>query len=80
VVAKERLGVALGIFNMFRFISGTLGTTIFGIILQSASSPSNLGAFRLDFYLLIAVASVAARLAFDLPGPVACQPLSDQSE
>jgi EmrB/QacA subfamily drug resistance transporter len=80
VVAKEQLGVALGIFNMFRFISGSLGTTIFGIILQSAFSPSNLGAFRLDFYLLIAVASVAALLSLHLPGPIACQPLLDQNE
>ncbi len=77
VVAKERLGVALGIFNMFRFISGTLGTTIFGIILQSASSSASLGAFHLDFYLLIAVASVAALLALNLPGPLACRTLSD---
>lgn len=79
VVAKEQLGVALGIFNMFRFISGSLGTTVFGIVLQSACSPSNPGAFRLDFYLLIAVASVAA-LALGLPGPVACQPPLAQSE
>jgi EmrB/QacA subfamily drug resistance transporter len=78
VVAKERLGVALGIFNMFRFISGTLGTTVFGIILQSAYSPSNLRAFRLDFYLLIAVASAAALLALNLPGPIAHQPPSDR--
>ncbi len=71
VVAKEQLGVALGIFNMFRFISGSLGTTVFGIVLQSASS--HLEAFRLDFYLLIAVAAVAALVALGLPGPVACQ-------
>jgi EmrB/QacA subfamily drug resistance transporter len=78
VVAEERLGVALGIFNMLRFISGTLGTTVFGIILQSAYSPSNLRAFRLDFYLLIAVASAAALLALNLPGPIAHQPPSDR--
>lgn len=79
IVAKEQLGVALGIFNMFRFISGSLGTTVFGIILQSASSPSNLGTFRLDFYLLIAVASLAALVALGLPGPVACQSPPDQN-
>jgi len=79
VVAKEQLGVALGIFNMFRFISGSLGTTVFGIILQRASSPSNLGAFRLDFYLLITVASLAALVALGLPGPVACQSPPDQN-
>lgn len=80
VVAREQLGVALGIFNMFRFISGSLGTTVFGLILQSVSSPSNLGAFRLDFYLLIAAASVAALLALGLPGPIACQPSSKQND
>ena len=80
VVAKERLGVALGIFNMFRFISGTLGTTVFGIVLQSASFTSNLEPFRLDFYLLIAIASIAALLALNLPGPIACQSPSDRNE
>lgn len=80
VLDKERLGVALGIFNMFRFISGTMGTTVFGVILQSASSPSTLGAFHLDFYLLIAVASTAALLALNLPGPIACQSPSDRNE
>lgn len=45
-----------------------------------ASSPPTLVAFRLDFYLLIAVASVAALLALNLPGPIACQLPSDRNE
>ncbi len=67
VVGKERLGVALGIFNMLRFVSGTLGATIFGAILDRGAAAGALGAFRLDFYVLAAVAAVAAFLSLKLP-------------
>ncbi len=70
VVEKERLGVALGIFNMFRFISASLGSTVFSVVLQGAASARSLAGYRLNFYLLIAVALFAAVLALNLPGPV----------
>ena len=73
VVEKERLGVALGIFNMFRFISASLGSTVFGVVLQGAASVGSLAGYRLDFYLLIAVALLAVLLAVSLPGPVSKQ-------
>ncbi len=68
VMGKEQLGVALGIFNMLRFVSGSLGATIFGAILSRGGAVSgNLGAFRLDFYIFAAVAGVAALLALKMP-------------
>lgn len=68
VVGKERLGVALGIFNMLRFVAGTLGATIFGAILdRGAVGPGALANFRLDFYIFAAVAAAAALLALKMP-------------
>jgi MFS family permease len=68
VIGKEHLGVALGIFNMLRFMSGTLGATIFGAILdRGGSGASGLGAFHVDFYILAGVAAVAAVLALRMP-------------
>jgi MFS family permease len=68
VVGREKLGVALGIFNMLRFVSGTLGATVFGVILdRNASLGGGMAAFRLDFYLFTAVAAAAALLSFGLP-------------
>jgi MFS family permease len=66
VVQREKLGVALGIFNMLRFVAGTLGATLFGAILDH-SSAGGVSAFRLDFYLFIAMAAIAAVLSFGLP-------------
>lgn len=68
VVGKERLGVALGIFNMLRFVAGTLGATLFGAVLDRGGNGANgLGAFRLDFYIFTGVAAVAALLALRMP-------------
>ena len=68
VVGKERLGVALGIFNMLRFVSGTLGTTIFGVVLaRGGSATSGLAAFQVNFYLFTVVAALAALLAWRMP-------------
>ncbi len=73
VVGREKLGVALGIFNMLRFVSGTLGATVFGVILGrglAGDFGGSLTAFRLAFYLFIGVAAVAALLSLRLPaGP-----------
>jgi EmrB/QacA subfamily drug resistance transporter len=80
VVDKERLGVALGIFNMFRFISASLGSTVFGVVLQGAAPVGSLASYRLDFYLLIAVALLAVVLALSLPGPVSSHVVSMEKE
>jgi EmrB/QacA subfamily drug resistance transporter len=65
-VAQDQLGVALGIFNMVRFIGASLGSTIFGVILESAPA-EGLSAYRLNFGLLVAVALGAVALTISLP-------------
>lgn len=75
VVQREKLGIALGIFNMLRFVAGTLGATLFGAILDNSSGAANgVAAFRLDFYLFIAMAAVATVLSFGLPTAAARKP------
>ncbi len=73
VVSKDERGVALGIFHMLRFISGTLSATAFGIILEYArfNGTDPLGAFHLSFYLITAVAAVGMLLAISMPRPPA---------
>ena len=42
--------------------------TIFGAVLdQNGGSAAGVGAYRLDFYILVAVATVAALLALKMP-------------
>jgi EmrB/QacA subfamily drug resistance transporter len=71
VVREDELGVALGIFNMLRFVSGTFGATAFGIILETArlNGSNPLGPFHLSFYVLTAVVAVAVLLAISMPHP-----------
>jgi MFS family permease len=71
VVRDDERGVALGIFHMLRFISGTFSVTIFGIILEYArlNGINPLQAFHWSFYLLIAMAALAVVLAISMPRP-----------
>jgi EmrB/QacA subfamily drug resistance transporter len=72
-VGRDQLGVALGIFNMTRFIGASLGTIVFGLILGKAISAQDLALYRLDFFVLIGVALAAIPLTARLPvarGPV----------
>jgi sugar phosphate permease len=70
-VREAELGVALGIFNMLRFVSGTLGATIFGIVVAYArlNNVSPLFGFHTSFYLVTVVAAVAVLLAVTMPRP-----------
>jgi EmrB/QacA subfamily drug resistance transporter len=69
VVRKVELGVALGIYNMLRFISGTFGVNILGIVVETgrALDAASLAPFRIVFYLLAAVAVVGLLLAMLMP-------------
>jgi EmrB/QacA subfamily drug resistance transporter len=67
VVRKDQLGVATGIFHMCRFVSGSLGSTVFGLVLQASAAGVAVG-FRRDLFLLIALAVLAALVARGLPG------------
>jgi len=68
VVARERLGVATGIFHMCRFVSGSLGSTVFGLLLQT--SPTGVAAgFQRDLLILVMLATLAILAAQGLPAP-----------
>jgi EmrB/QacA subfamily drug resistance transporter len=66
-VHQEQLGVGLGIFNMVRFVSASLGATVFGIVLGSTTGGSGLLAYRLDCSILSGTALAAVALAVSLP-------------
>ncbi len=72
VVPGTRLGVALGFYNMARFIGGTLGTTLFGVLFQQfvTAGASSVDAFRWVFTVLAGVAVIAAVAATGLPGMI----------
>jgi EmrB/QacA subfamily drug resistance transporter len=70
VVPPHRLGVATGIFHMVRFVSGTLGSTVFSLVLSGNGVGTGLG-----FQHVVVVALIAAGLALviarGLPGRAA---------
>jgi len=68
VVPPQRLGIAMGLFNLLRFIGGTLGPTIFALVLQAAAPGSTTDAFRLNFYLVTTTAIVAVIVGIFVPG------------
>ena len=67
VVRQERMGVATGVFHMCRFVSGTLGTTVFGLILQGDAGGLAAG-FRRALVVLVVIAALAVLAALRLPG------------
>jgi EmrB/QacA subfamily drug resistance transporter len=66
VVEQRQLGVATGIFHMCRFVSGSLGSTVFGLILQ-ANATGVAAAFPRDLLMLVALAGLATLAAQGLP-------------
>ena len=68
-VRKEELGVAMGLFSMFRFLGGTLGATVIGIILGSQFGGSLMESFDISFYLLTILLVIALLLAIKMPRP-----------
>jgi hypothetical protein len=52
---------------MCRFVSGTLGSTVFGLILQGHVGGIAAG-FGLDLAVLVGLAAVAVLAALELPG------------
>jgi len=78
VVNQGRLGLALGLFNMFRFIGGTLGATIFGLVLGAFSERWGLvSASRLNFGLVVVLALVAFLTALSVPDRPKLETLSN---
>jgi MFS family permease len=67
-VKNGQRGVAMGIFNMFRAIGASLGSTMFAIILLSTIVSSSSSSYHLISYIIIGSAIVALLLALKLPG------------
>ncbi len=73
VVEQERLGVATGVFHMGRFVSGSLGGAIFGLLMEMnemSGSGIALG-FQRDLLVLVALSTLAILIAQGLPGSTA---------
>jgi len=68
VVPPQRLGIAMGLFNLLRFIGATLGPTVFALVLQAGGPGSSADAFRMNFYLVTITAIVAVIVGIFLPG------------
>lgn len=64
----QQLGVALGIFNMLRFVGGTLGPAVFALVLQALGPDPTVTGFRVDFYLVALAAVVAVFVGLGVPG------------
>jgi MFS family permease len=67
VVAREKLGVATGIFHMVRFVSGSLGSTVFGLILEANRAGAGIG-FQRNLLVLLALSVLTLLVAQRLPG------------
>jgi len=75
VVPPDKLGVALGLFNLLRFLGGTLGPTAFALVLQTGGIGFTTNSFRIDFYLVTIMAILAVFVGLLVPeshGPEAC--------
>ncbi len=67
-VAPASLGIALGLFNLLRFLGGTLGPTVFALVLQTLGRGSAPSSFRINFYLVTVVAVLAVLVGLFVPG------------
>ncbi len=65
-VTKEMASAATGFFHMLRFLSGSFGSTIIGIILE-VSTGGIAGGFFLSFYLLIALGILVFPMLQNMP-------------
>jgi MFS family permease len=74
-----QLGLAMGVFSMITYAAGSLGQTFFGALLPSLSGAGNaplsaasrldlLGAFRVSFAVITALAVLAGGIGLLLPG------------
>jgi EmrB/QacA subfamily drug resistance transporter len=68
VVSPDKLGIAMGIFNLLRFIGATMGPTLFALILQASGPGFALLSFRVDFYMVTVAAILALMVGILMPG------------
>jgi MFS family permease len=79
LAAPAYLGLAMGVYSMITYSSGSLGQTFFGVLLRTLSGASNaplaaaprpalLGAFSAAFLVVAGMAALAGALALRMPG------------
>jgi EmrB/QacA subfamily drug resistance transporter len=68
VIGPDRLGVAMGLFNLVRFGGGTVGPAVFALILQASGPQLTISAFHTVFYLIGIMATLAILAAIVIPG------------
>jgi hypothetical protein len=69
-VHTQEVGVATGIFHMVRFIVGSLGSTVFGLILETTRGGLAAG-FQSSLVIMLAAAGVAWLAALGIAGKAA---------
>jgi EmrB/QacA subfamily drug resistance transporter len=67
IVPAAQVGVATGVFHMGRFVSGSLGSTVFGLLMETDPAGMAAGLGR-NLLLLVALSAVAVVAARQLPG------------
>ena len=67
-VQPHRLGIAMGLFNLLRFLGGTLGPVVFALVLLASGPASTPAAFRADFSLVTITAIIAVMVGIFVPG------------
>jgi hypothetical protein len=73
VVPVAQVGVTTGIFHMGRFVSGSLGSTVFGLMMEVQAVSLGAGLER-NLLLVIAVSTVAVVASLQLPGAATPSP------
>jgi hypothetical protein len=58
----------MGLFNLLRFLGGTLGPVVFALVLQASTPTSTIAAFRTDFLLIAILAGIAVLVGLFVPG------------
>jgi EmrB/QacA subfamily drug resistance transporter len=69
ITPTARVGVATGIFHMGRFVSGSLGTTVFGLVMETEARGMGAGLAH-NLLLLVIMSAIAVAAASQLPGKV----------
>ena len=60
---KEIAGAATGFFHMIRFVSASLGSTVFGMLFEAAVG-NPMGGFYNSFLLIIVLAAITIPFTF----------------
>jgi EmrB/QacA subfamily drug resistance transporter len=68
VVETDKLGLAMGLFNLVRFGGGTIGPAVFAIVLQVQGPALTPAAFHTVFFLVSIMATLAILAGIAIPG------------